>query len=154
MELTAVDTLIYSEHPAYQFKHLREHQISSTNIEGGIRQIMMMTAEGSGVIFQEYAETDPAFMLEFMLSSLTEESIGYGYEEKREDYKRKISSGEKIDVLRSVLTYGDEQDTYEVASFSTEEGGVLILTMMSVDDTDVVGKEMINTMWKTLELKK
>ncbi|PSG90824.1 hypothetical protein [Aurantibacter aestuarii] len=143
------DTLLFNN-PYFSFKHLKKHDISNTNLDEGIQQFMMMTAAGSGVIIQTYNDMDPAMLKELMLNEMTKESIGYGYSVKREDYTRTLSNGLEMKVLKAVLEYKGEVETYEVATYSKKDEGFLIVTMNTVDDFDVEGKDMIKLVWNTL----
>jgi hypothetical protein len=146
------DTIAYNS-TYFNFKHLKKHDISSTQLDVGINQMMMMTAAGSGVIVQSYDDMDPSMLKEMMLNEMTKESVGYGYTLKREDYMRTLSDGQKMEVLKAVLEYKGEFETYEVATFSKKDEGFLIVTMNTVDDFDVEGKDMIKLMWQTLQTK-
>jgi predicted PolB exonuclease-like 3'-5' exonuclease len=112
----------------------------------------MMTAGGTGVILQKYDNFDPSMMKEMMLSELTKESVNYGYKLVREDYKRKLDSGQEVNVLRAVLEYKGEYEYYEVSTSSKKDEGILIATMITVDEFDDGGKEMIELFWKTLNI--
>ena len=56
-------------------------------------------------------------------------------------------------VLKAVLEYKGEVETYEVATYSKKDEGFLIVTMNTVDDFDVEGKDMIKLVWDTIMTK-
>lgn len=143
------DTLLFNN-PYFSFKHLKKHDISNTDLDEGIQQFMMMTAAGSGVIIQTYHDMDPSMLKELMLNEMTKESVGYGYTLKRDDYTKTLSNGVELKILKAVLEYKGEVETYEVATYSKKDEGFLIVTMNTVDDYDVEGKGMIKLVWDTL----
>ncbi|WP_375239588.1 hypothetical protein [Aurantibacter sp.] len=145
------DTLIFKK-DFISFKHLSKNSIANTKIDRGINQYIMMTAGGTGVILQKYDDFDPSMIKEMMLSELTKESVSYGYKLVREDYKRKLESGQEVNVLKAVLEYKGEYEYYEVSTCSKKDEGVLIATMITVDEFDDGGKEMIELFWKTLNV--
>ncbi len=112
-----------------------------------------MTAEGSGVIIQEYSTINPTMLNEMMLYEVTKESINYGYEMQREIIEKTLVSGHDIRIDKAVLTYKDDKSIYEVASIGGTDEGILIMTMISVDSVNFQGSKIINTMWDTLSYK-
>lgn len=146
------DTLLYAD-AYFSFKYPKEYKVSSTELDGGIEQLFLMTAEGSGFIIQKYATMSPALLNELMINEVTKESVTYGFELKREDYQRVLTSGFKIDVNRAVLTYNDEINIYEIASIGKKDSGLLIMTMEMNDIENSPGKKLIDFVWNTLEIK-
>ncbi|WP_250434777.1 hypothetical protein [Hanstruepera flava] len=146
------DTLVY-EDSFYNFKYIKDYSISKTVLEEGIEQIMIMTASGSGVLIQKYEAFDPTMLQEMMLNEVTKESISYGYTMKRQDYERTLVSGHKLEVLKSVLEYKGEIETYEITALGGKDEGILIMTMNMNDEIDPEGVEMINLMWNSLHIK-
>lgn len=146
------DTLFY-EDDAVSFKYPKDYKVVKTVVEYGIEQLMLMTAEGSGFIIQKYATLNPTMLNELMINEVTKESINYGYEMTREDYQRVLSSGLKINVNKAVLNYNDETNIYEIASFGKKDSGLIIMTMEMTDLNESQGKQLINTIWNTLEIK-
>lgn len=146
------DTLLYSDE-SFNFKFLKEYKVARTVIDGGIEQLMLMTAEGSGVIVQKHSTMNPTILNELMLNEVTKESVNYGFELIREDYERVLASGLKIKVDRAVLTYNDEINIYEIASVGKKDSGLLIITMEMDDSENSLGKKLISLIWDTLEIK-
>ena len=151
-------TLKLKEQQLYQdgmvaFNYPKSYNVSSTSIDGGIQQLMLMDAEGSGVIIQEYSTMNPSLINELMLSEVTKESLSYGYKLKREDYKRTLKSGQEVQVNKAVLTYNDEVNIYEIASLGKKDSGVMILSMSMDDNAASSGKKLINMIWETFEFK-
>ena len=146
------DTLLYSDE-SFNFKFLKEYKVARTVIDGGIEQLMLMTAEGSGVIVQKHSTMNPTMLNELLLNEVTKESVNYGFELIREDYERVLASGLKIKVDRAVLTYNDEINIYEIASVGKKDSGLLIITMEMDDSENSLGKKLISLIWDTLEIK-
>ncbi|WP_303421964.1 hypothetical protein [Tamlana sp. 2_MG-2023] len=146
------DTLIYDDE-AFSFKFLKDHKVSKTVVDQGIEQLMMMTAEGSGLIIQKYSTLNPTMLNELMINEVTKESINYGYTLERQDYERTLSSGKKINVNKAVLTYNDEINIYEIATSGEKDQGVLIMTMKMDGSNSSSGAKLIQLTWDTLKIK-
>ena len=146
------DTLLYSDE-ALNFNFFKEFKISSTKVDEGIEQLVLMTAEGSGFIVQKYSTINPSTLNELMMNKVTKESVNYGFELKREDYERVLKSGLKINVDKAVLSYKDEINVYEITSFGKKDSGLLIMTMKMDNSEGSIGNELINLIWNTLEIK-
>ena len=54
---------------------------------------------------------------DMMLFEVTKESVSYGYTLKREDYKRKLVSGQEIDVIKAVLTFAINRELHGFISY-------------------------------------
>ena len=52
-KIVTKDTLIYEDN-LFSFNYSKDYKISPMTIEEGIEQIMLMTAEGSGILIQKY----------------------------------------------------------------------------------------------------
>ena len=148
----ANDTLTYSDE-FISFRYTKDFKITKTSLDEGIEQIMLMSAEGTGFLIQKYATLNPSLLHELMLNEVTKESVNYGFSMNREDYNKKLSSGNTIKIDRAVLKYKDETNIYEVASIAKKDSGVLVMTMKMDGKTDSQGQKMIDLMWKTLVVK-
>lgn len=149
LSLRLKDILIYDD-DFYSFSYPKDFKVSKMVVDEGIEQIMLMTAEGSGIIIQKYATIDPTMLKELMLSEVTKESISYGFQLTRNDYNRKLKSGEDLDVLKAVLKYRDETNIYEVASIAQKDEGLIIVTMTMDENYSEQGLKMIDLMWDSL----
>ncbi|MCF1422576.1 hypothetical protein [Mangrovimonas futianensis] len=146
------DTLLFKD-SKFKFKHIKNHKITQSKIEEGVIQIMMFTAMGSGVLVQKYESFDPNMLKEMMLNEVIKESVSYGYKMKREDYEKELSDGVKLKVLKAVLEYKGEIETYEVTSFSGKRDEGLLFVTMNLDSMgEEEGADMIGLMWDTLIL--
>jgi len=137
------DSLTYNDN-MISFKYPKEYKVVSTKIGDGIQQLMLMTAEGSGVLIQKYSNMNPSMLNELMINEVTKESVNYGFEMKREDYVRTLNLGTKLDINRVVLTYKDEINIYEIATIGKKDEGILIMTMEMDDMENSDGKKLIN----------
>ncbi|MDH5475503.1 MAG: hypothetical protein OEX22_07430 [Cyclobacteriaceae bacterium] len=150
--IKAKDTLLYHD-DFYSFNYLKDYKISKMVIDEGIEQIVIMTAEGSGIMIQKYTSISPTLFNEMMISEVTKESLNYGFELTRQDYDRTLKSGQKINVDKAVLTYKEETNTYEVASIGNKDEGILIMTMIMDENYSKQGRKIINLMWESLNYK-
>lgn len=146
------DTLLYFDE-VFNFKHPKEYNVAKTDLGDGVEQLMLMTAEGSGFMIQKYSTINPTTLNELMISEVTKESISYGYKLTREDYERKLASGLKIKVNKAILTYNDEVNIYEIATIGKKDSGLIIMSMEMDDLKNSQGKQLINLIWNTLDIK-
>lgn len=144
--------LLYDD-PFYNFQYPSDFKVSKTKIEEGIEQIMLMTAEGSGILIQKYEGFNPTLLNEMMINEVTKESINYGFKLEREDYERTLNSNQTLKIDKAVLTYKDERNIYEIASIGKKDEGILIMTMIMDTSTNEQGKKLIDLMWETLNYK-
>jgi|SRR5690606_13269597 len=151
VSVTQKDTLTYID-DKISFKYLKEFNIATTTIEAGIEQLMLMTAEGSGIIIQKYDGINPTFLNEMMINEVTKESINYGFELQRQDYDYILKSGQKIRINKAVLTYRSDVNIYEVTSLGSRDEGVLFMSMEMIDSYNSKGKKLIKMFWETLEV--
>ncbi|SDH53019.1 hypothetical protein [Winogradskyella thalassocola] len=146
------DTLVYTD-PYFNFKYPKDYKVGKTIIDSEIEQLMLMTAEGSGFIIQTYSGINPTMLNELMINEVTKESVNYGFKLVREDYERTLDSGLKINVNKAVLTYKNEINIYEVASVGKKDSGLILMSMEMSDMENSIGKNLINMIWNTLEIK-
>ncbi len=143
------DTLLFKD-DAFSFSYPKGFKVSELNVEVGIDQYMLMTAEGTGIIIQKYSNLNPTMMNELLLNEVTKESLSYGYQLKREDYKRTLRSGETIKVDKAVLTYKDETNIYEITSLGKKDEGIIVMTMVMDKNINEQGEKLIDLMWSSL----
>lgn len=152
VSLKEKDTLIYDD-SLYSFKYVKNHSVSKTVLNGGIEQVMIMTASGSGILIQKYEAFDPTMLQEMMLNEVTKESVSYGYILERQDYNKTLISGHSLPVLKAALKYKGELETYEITAYGGKDEGILVMTMNMNDELDTTGAEMIRLMWDSLKIK-
>ncbi|MGZ8551205.1 MAG: hypothetical protein ACXWV2_11110 [Chitinophagaceae bacterium] len=150
-KITQKDTLTYND-SFYSFLYPKGFKISNTRIDEGVEQNSILTAEGSGLLIQKYETINPTTLNDMMLSEMTKESISYGYEEKRSNYKKVLKSGHEMVVTKSVLRYKDEVNIFEVASIGKKDAGILIVTMRMDEEANNHGQKIIDLMWKSITI--
>lgn len=150
IKVASKDTLVYTDEKI-SFKYLKNYKIATTELDEGIKQLMLMNADGSGIIIQIYSNMNPQLLNEIMLKEVTKESVTYGFKLERKDYERKLSSNQKIKINKAFLTYKDEVNVYEVATFGTKDEGVLIMTMKMDNETNSDGQKLIDLTWNTFK---
>lgn len=151
-KIVAKDTLIYEDN-LFSFNYSKDYKISQMTIDEGIEQIMIMTAEGSGILIQKYSTINPTMLNEMMISEVTKESLNYGFKMKRDDYTRKLVSGQKLDIDKAILAYKDETNIYEIASIGKKDEGILVMTMIMDEEISTQGRKIIDMMWNSLIYK-
>jgi hypothetical protein len=147
--VSANDTILY-KNEMFSFKYPKEFKITKLDIAEGIEQIVIMTAEGTGIMFQKYNTMNPTMLNEMMINEVTKESINYGYKLDRQDYIKKLKSGQDLEVDKAVLTYKDEMNSYEIASFGKKDQGVIIMVMEMSNILSPNSEKLIKLMWESL----
>ena len=150
IKVASKDTLVYTDNKI-SFKYLKNYKIATTELDEGIKQLMLMNADGSGIIIQIYSNMNPQLLNEIMLNEVTKESVSYGFKLERKDYERKLSSNQKIKINKAFLTYKDEINIYEVATFGTKDEGVLIMTMKMDNEKNSDGQKLIDLTWNSFK---
>lgn len=148
--LKSLDTLQYKD-SIFSFKYFKEYKLSKTEIQKGAIQMLITTADGSGFIVQEYNMLNPVNLTEMMLSEITKEKINYGYTSKREDYIKKIRTGQVIEIKKATLKYREDVHVFEVAAIGGKDKGVLIITQIETENFSKEAKKTINLFWDSLE---
>jgi hypothetical protein len=149
--ITSKDTLTYTN-SFYSFLYPKAFKVSNSNIDIGIDQTSILTAEGSGILIQKYESINPTSLNEFILKEMTKESISYGFKSTRSTYKRKLKSGQEIEVTKAVLRYKDDVNIYEVASIGKKDAGLIVVTMKMDEDVNSQGQRVIDLMWQSLKV--
>jgi hypothetical protein len=149
--ITSKDTLTYNN-GFYSFLYPKGFSVLNSKIDIGIDQTSILTAEGTGIVIQKYESVNPTSLNEMMLTEMTNESISYGFESKRSIYKRKLKSGQEIEVTKAVLRYKEEVNIYEVASIGKKDAGLIIVTIKMDEDDNTQGQKVIDLMWQSLKV--
>lgn len=152
VKVSTKDTLLFDT-DLFSFLYSKDYKVSSMKLAEGIEQVAIMTAEGSGLLIQKYSAMNPSMLNELMLNEVTKESINYGFEMKRENYSRKLISGQEIEISKAILTYKDETNIYEVASLGRKDEGILIMTMIMDENYSEQGRKLIDLMWNSFNYK-
>jgi len=150
--VSSKDTLTYSS-SFFSFLYPKTFKVTDTKVENGIEQASILSPEGSGLIIQKYETMNPTTLNELFLSELTKESISYGFISKRTTYKRKLKSGQEVEITRATLRYKEEVNVYEVASIGKKDAGLMILTISLGEGKFPEGQKVIDLMWNSLAVK-
>lgn len=151
VKVSSKDTLVYKDEKI-SFKYLKDYKITTSNIEEGLKQLTLMTADGSGFVVQIYSNVNPKLLNEIMLDEVTKESVSYGYKLERKDYERTLPSKQKVKVSKAFLSYKDDINIYEVATLGTKDEGVLIMSMRMDNEKNSEGQKLIDLAWNTLKV--
>ncbi|MEL6254961.1 MAG: hypothetical protein AAFR87_23340, partial [Bacteroidota bacterium] len=134
------------------FQYRKGNGVSNTVIEEGIEQCMIMKSTGSGFMVQKYKTLDPSALTRFMLAEITKESVSYGYEKTEEDFEHTLESGQTLKGVTATLTYRGEKEIYTVASYGEKDHGIMVVTMLLVEDFADGDKPMIDLFLNTLQI--
>ena len=145
------DTLTYSN-SFFSFLYNKKHKVSQTQIEKGVDQITILTAEGSGILIQKYENLNPTALKELILTEVTKESINYGFKDTRTNFTKKLASGQETDVTKAFLTYKDEVNIYEIATIGKKDAGLIVVTIKMDNDATTDGQKVIDLMWASLKV--
>ncbi len=134
------------------FNYSNKYSLTKTDLGDGVEQLMIMTANGNGIIIQEYSRIDPTFISDFMMNELTKESIKYGYKGSPIDTQVSLTSGIVLDGRKSVLTYNYEVEEYQVFTYGSKDKGIMIATLKNnLNETE--GDEVMDLFFDTLDIK-
>ncbi|HSX62432.1 MAG TPA: hypothetical protein VLF18_19785 [Tahibacter sp.] len=134
------------------FEHPAIVQPSTTDISKGVRQVMLVSANGNGVILQRYDGIDPTALVDLMVKEMTDEEVAAGYQRTIEAATRKLPDGRDLAGKYARTQSKDESwDRYVYALADGRGGGYLLVTMME-EDRAAADVAMLDRFWKTLKL--
>ncbi len=113
-----------------------EVNVTQTMIEAGIKQVMVMTAYGDGVMLQQYRGINPSFLVPMMLNEITKAEVSYGYDMDAADTEIELASGEVLKGMHATMRYLDEVKHYRVLAYGVGDQGVLLVTMADEEFED------------------
>ncbi|MFW5852035.1 MAG: hypothetical protein ACOCWB_07420, partial [Bacteroidota bacterium] len=129
------------------------YKITSMAIDEGIEQIMIMTAEGSGILIQKYESINPELITELMINEVLKSAGVNSTEMKRTKKKRKLVSGQKLNVEYIKVSSGVDAGFFEFASLGSDSQGIFIITMITNEEFSKQGTQIIDLLWKSLSCK-
>ncbi|MGN6402134.1 MAG: hypothetical protein ACTHMD_16870 [Flavisolibacter sp.] len=150
LSLKQKDVIAFKD-SAFSFSYLKGYLVSEAPIENAGMQYAILDAGGSGFLVQKYWTLNPVMMKEILLQEVTKESKGYGFTEKREEYQRKLKSGQTVSILKSTLTYKDETNVYEVAALGGKDEGLVIMTLNMGGLAAEKGSKLTKLLWDSIE---
>lgn len=134
------------------FEHPAGVQPSATDVDKRVRQIMMVSANGNGVLVQRYEGLDPTALVDLMVGEMTDEEVAAGYQRKISPASRTLSDGTELKgKLARTESAGESWDRYILAK-GDGKGGYLVISMME-DDREAADVAMVQKFWKTLKLE-
>jgi len=152
INISQKDILSYND-GIIKFNHTKNFPISEAPEEDGIKQMTLISSDGSGVIIQQYRDFDPALMLDLMLNEVTKESKEYGYTEKVADVEITLKDGKKLKGKKSTLEYQGAVDEWIVYTYSRKDSGIIFLSMDIDKNTESDNSNKnIKTFFESLEI--
>ena len=134
-----------------KFNYSNKYSISITELDVGIEQLMVMTANGNGIIIQEYSTMNPVFITDFMISEMTKESISYGYKGEPKEAQISLPSGLLLKGQKITLTYNTEVEEYQVYTYGAKDRGIMIATLTN-NLNEAEGIELMDLFFNSLEI--
>jgi len=125
-------------------------QPSTTDINGNVRQIMLVSANGNGAIVQRYTGLDPNALVDLMVSETTDEEVAAGYQRKIAPTTRTLTDGRVLRGKQVRTESKDESWSRTVVASGDAKSGYLVITMME-DERAASDAAMIERFWKTLK---
>ncbi|GHA64174.1 hypothetical protein GCM10007389_16040 [Pontibacter akesuensis] len=104
-----------------------------TSPDPDIEQMMLVTANGNGVLVQKYKTLDPSSLVSLMLKEVTDEDVSFGYKMEEKPFEHKLVSGQKAVGKTVKLTYGNDVQHYTVAALGGKDQGILFITMLNTE---------------------
>lgn len=135
---------------AFSFSHESHYKPARTELADGLVQTIVVTPLGSGVVIQEYANIDPADLIDVMLNEVTKEEVGYGYEYEESEVSREVGD-RLVRGRQAITTYDDEKWYRAVYAYGTGDSGLLIMTMIqeAFREQDA---PLLDEFWRTLRI--
>ncbi|GMV30763.1 MAG: hypothetical protein AMXMBFR59_28880 [Rhodanobacteraceae bacterium] len=134
------------------FEHPAVVQPTTTDVSDGVRQVMLVSANGNGVILQRYRGIDPTALVDLMIKETTDEEVAAGYTRTIRPAMRKLADGSELTGKHARTQSKDESwDRFVYARGDGSGGGYLIVTMME-DDRAAPDVTMLDRFWKSLKL--
>ena len=134
------------------FEHPAAVQPTTTDISDGVRQVMLVSANGNGVILQRYSGLDPTALIDLMVKEMTDEEVAAGYERKITPDTQKLTDGRQLRGKLARTESADEAWDRHILAIGDERGGFLVVTMME-RDREPADVAMLQRFWASLILE-
>ncbi|MCQ4167202.1 hypothetical protein [Tahibacter harae] len=134
------------------FAHPATIQPSATDINAQVRQLMLVSANGNGVILQRYSGLDPTALIDLMVKEMTDEEVAAGYERKITPDTQKLADGRQLRGKLARTESADEAWDRHILAIGDERGGFLVVTMME-RDREPADVAMLQRFWASLVLE-
>jgi hypothetical protein len=142
---------IYREN-GLSFAHPATIQPSATDINDQVRQVMLVSANGNGVILQRYSGLDPTALIDLMVKEMTDEEVAAGYQRKITPDSRKLADGRVVRGKLVRTESSDEAWDRYILAVGDKRGGFLVVTMME-SDREAADVAMLDRFWASLVLE-
>jgi hypothetical protein len=137
---------------AISFNYPSQYSVSTSKIDEGVEQILLMTATGNGIMLQVYSSMNPELAVDLMLNQVTEDDISAGYKQTLSETQKTINDGIVFKGKRSILKMDDETEEFVCLAFGKKKKGILVMEIKNnMDDPDAL--KMFEVFWKTLAVK-
>jgi hypothetical protein len=135
------------------FEYPGQYTVASSVVDLGITQHTVITALGTVILVQNYADGLPAGLLNAMFEEMVDEPKAMGLPIERSNISRAISNGGILKGVRAAYKGADDDVKIDIATATSGGIGFLILTMND-QTTSPEEADMIEKFWKSVALKK
>ena len=134
----------------FSFDHQNRYKPNQSDLGDGIRQTMMVTPRGTGVIIQEYLQLNPVHQVDTLLNELTKEERDYGYQYRETKVTRQV--GEiTFKGKEAVTSYPGEEWSRAVLACGGKDKGLVIITFIEKDRYQDE-KNLAEGLWQSLRV--
>lgn len=133
------------------FTYPSEFSVTTTKLDEGVTQVLLMTATGNGIMVQCYDEINPLTLVDFMMKSITEDDIAAGYKASNSSTSHTLKNGLVLNGKKSVLTMNKEREEFTVLAHGVRKSGLIIVEIHN--DFDTPGSDKIfSVFWDSLQV--
>lgn len=116
----------------FSFDHQNRYKPNQSDLGDGIKQTMIVTPRGTGVIIQEYLQLNPVHQVDTLLNELTKEERDYGYQYREKKVTRQAGAI-TFRGKEAVTSYPGEEWTRTVLACGGKDKGLVIITFIEKD---------------------
>jgi len=131
---------------SFSFEYPKQFSPSKTELAVGVSQTIMVTPLGVLAMIQEHSNIDPSYLLDLMVSEVTKEERGYGYEIVSKPASTTLSNGTKLTGKVITSKYKDSDIKRVFYTYSVKDAGLILMTQIDyeigLDDQYVLDKFM------------
>lgn len=143
--------LEYKKGPV-SFMYPSKYSITSSIVEDGVEQVILLSAVGTGILIQVYSTMNPENGIgEVLLNEITIDDKNAGYKEVRSEISKTISGPLVLKGKKTILSLDEEVNTYSIFTYGKGKKGVCILELdMGENSEDEIN--LLKTFWKSLKV--
>lgn len=150
VKLTKKDQLVF-RNEYLSFSYPSEFTVSTSKLDDGIVQILLMSATGNGVMIQCYDELNPTDLVDYMMNTITEDDIAAGYKAVKSTATHTLNSGMVLNGKKSVLTLNKDKEEFTVFSYGVRKTGFIIVELHNdFDNHD--SEKVFPVFWNSLQV--